>query len=324
MNRPIFFTSLHTNDLHARLDQMTRLATLIQRERAQARAAGRLVLLLDAGDSSSAKVWESDVTAGRANYAMLEAMGYDAAVIGNSDLHWGQDPLERLVNAAHFPALAANLRGAESGAIPTGLRGYALFNFPTDQRPAQSGERPSPPLQSAPDAGRERQPPKQSGVGVAERGSVMTVAVVGLTTHANTPPGFHFLDPAEALHALIPQLQNEGAHIIIVLSHLGIEADRKLAADAPEIHLILGGHTHTALPQPEIVGGTIIAQTGEFGSALGRVDLDYDFSSRTVTLKGSGLLPCPASTPPDPTLAGMLDLIRFEANIVRKKATGGG
>ena len=300
MNRPISFTILHTNDLHARLDQMTRLATLIQHERAQARAEGRPVLLLDAGDSSSTKVWESDVTAGRANYAMLEAMGYDAAVIGNSDLQWGQQSLERLVNAVHFPALAANLLGAETGSIPTGLRGYALFNFPANPRP------------------------EQSGVGVAGRDAFITVAVLGLTTHENTPSGFHFLDPAETLRALNPQLQNEGAHIIMLLSHLGIDADRKLAADAPGVHLILGGHTHTALPQPEIMGGTIIAQTGEFGNALGRVDLDYTFSTRTVTLKGGGLLPCGPTTPPDPTIAGMLELIRFEANIVRKKATGSG
>ncbi|MEK6573693.1 MAG: bifunctional metallophosphatase/5'-nucleotidase, partial [Chloroflexota bacterium] len=62
-------TVLHTNDIHARLDQMTRLMTLIQRERASASAEGRATLLLDAGDSSSTEEWESDVTGGRANYA---------------------------------------------------------------------------------------------------------------------------------------------------------------------------------------------------------------------------------------------------------------
>ncbi len=68
-------TLLHTNDIHGRLDQMPRLATLIARERSLARDEGRHVLLLDAGDSSERSVWESSITKGRASFFMLEAMG---------------------------------------------------------------------------------------------------------------------------------------------------------------------------------------------------------------------------------------------------------
>ena len=50
-------TLLHFNDLHGRLDQLPRLFTLIQHERAEARARGHAVLLLDGGDSSDRKVW---------------------------------------------------------------------------------------------------------------------------------------------------------------------------------------------------------------------------------------------------------------------------
>ena len=106
-------TILHTNDLHAHFEAMTRLATLIQHERAQAHSEGRPLLLLDAGDSASANSWESNVTQGRANYILLEAMGYDAAVIGNTDSQWGSTALTRLLTTVHFPLLAANLRAAD-------------------------------------------------------------------------------------------------------------------------------------------------------------------------------------------------------------------
>src|SRR5574337_376518 len=103
-------TLLHFNDLHGRLDQLPRLFTLIQRERAEARTRGRAVLLLDAGDSSERKVWESDITKGRANFALLEAMGVQASVVGNGEaLQWGRAALERLVASVHFPVLAGNL-----------------------------------------------------------------------------------------------------------------------------------------------------------------------------------------------------------------------
>jgi 2',3'-cyclic-nucleotide 2'-phosphodiesterase (5'-nucleotidase family) len=271
-------TLLHTNDLHARLDQMARLATLVQRERAQAARDGRAVLLLDARDSSGTSSWESDVTGGRANYAMLEAMGYDAAAIGNSDSQWGRESLARLLESLHFVALAANLRETASGLPPAGLRTHAVF-----------------------------------------RPGALAVGVAGLATPEGTHPDFQVLDPVETLRGLRPTLQEDGAHVLIVLSHLGIEADRQLALAVPGLHAILGGHSHTTLVRPEFVGQTAIVQTGEYGSFLGRLDLGLDPDCGQVTVSDYSLLACTATTPPDPTLSGMLELIRFEAGVLKKK-----
>lgn len=270
-------TILHTNDLHARFEPMTRLATLIQRERASARAEGRHLLLLDAGDSSSSGVWESDVTGGRANYTMLEAMGYEAAVIGNSDTVWDGEALHKLIASIHFTTLAANLLGTDFETPVTGLRTHLSRNI-----------------------------------------DGLTIAIIGLTTNKAINPKFKYSDPIETLKSLLPQIQAEGAQFIIVLSHLGFEADQELAA-VPGLHLILGGHTHTVLPQPQRIGDTLIAQTGSHGNYLGRVDFDYDAATQTVTYMTGSLLPCDSSIPPDPTLSGMLELIQFEAQVVRKK-----
>ncbi len=271
-------TILHTNDLHARFESMTRLATIIQSERASARAEGRFLLLLDAGDSSSSDVWESDVTGGRANYAMLEAMGYDAAAIGNSDAVWGGEALHKLLASVHFAPLAANLLGTDFESPVTDWRTQIALNL--------------------------------EGFGIA---------VIGLTTHEAINPNFRSADPIKTLRALLPQLQAEGAHFIIVLSHLGLEADKQLAVTVPGIHLILGGHTHTVLREPLHIGDTIIAQTGEYGNFLGRIDVTYDAATHTIGAINGHLISCNETIPPDPTLAGMLELIQFEAQVVRKK-----
>src|ERR1700720_2934933 len=119
-------TLLHFNDLHGRLEQMPRLFHLARRERAAAQADGRQVLLLDGGDSSDRQRWECEVTQGRANYSLLEAMGVQASVPGNGEvLNWGRPALARIVSSVGFPILAANLAG---GAVP-GLKSSILLDL---------------------------------------------------------------------------------------------------------------------------------------------------------------------------------------------------
>src|SRR5437879_5608028 len=106
-------TLLHFNDLHGRFDQFPRLFTLIQHARIAAHRAGSHTVLLEAGDSSSREVWESKATQGRANFALLEAMGVQAGVLGNAEIQsWKREALAKLVASVHFPVLAANLLDA--------------------------------------------------------------------------------------------------------------------------------------------------------------------------------------------------------------------
>lgn len=75
--------------------------------------------------------------------------------------------------------------------------------------------------------------------------------------------GWRFLDPAAAIREFsegIPQ-----GEPLIVLSHLGLSLDRKLAAAVPRIDLLLGGHSHDTLAQPEYVNGVPIVHAGPYG-----------------------------------------------------------
>ena len=66
-------------------------------------------------------------------------------------------------------------------------------------------------------------------------------------------------------------LRRRGADVVILLSHLGVERDRELAAELDsEISLVIGAHSHTLLPHGERVGGVTIAHAGSFGEHLGR------------------------------------------------------
>lgn len=90
--------------------------------------------------------------------------------------------------------------------------------------------------------------------------SNLTVAVVGLTAvdtaeTSNPGPTVRFLAYNETLPGCIEDALNEGADIVILLSHIGFDVDLELAASstAAGVDLIVGGHTHTLLwgaPQP--------------------------------------------------------------------------
>ena len=289
-------TILHTNDIHGRLEQMPQLATLIQWEQAALPEGGH-VLLLDAGDSSERTTWESDVTKGRANFALLEAMGYQATTLGNSEaMQWGRAALARLVKSVHLPVLAANLLDRQTGelAVP-GLQTHTWFDL--------------------------------DGFKVAVLGATAPIA------GGYERFGLVAADPEPILRRLIAQVRAEGAKLVILLSHLGYVPDEQridpnfvgdyqLAPRLPGLDVIIGGHTHWVLDQPVKVGNVIIAQAGEFGHYLGRLDLRLDEASGQIVEFQGHLIPVTAETPAEPTIAAVLDLVREEAARLLDRTVG--
>jgi sulfur-oxidizing protein SoxB len=65
-----------------------------------------------------------------------------------------------------------------------------------------------------------------------------------------------------------------GAECVVCLSHNGFDVDKKMAGIVSGIDVILSGHTHDALPEPVLVGETIIVPSGSNGKFVSRVDLD--------------------------------------------------
>jgi S-sulfosulfanyl-L-cysteine sulfohydrolase len=80
------------------------------------------------------------------------------------------------------------------------------------------------------------------------------------------------------LQALVDELRAKKADAVILLSHNGMDVDLKLASRVTGIDVILGGHTHDAVPQPVTVnnakGITLVTNAGSNGKFLGVLDLE--------------------------------------------------
>ena len=83
--------------------------------------------------------------------------------------------------------------------------------------------------------------------------------------------GFRFSDPLEAVPEAVAEAVSRGASVI-VLSHLGLDMDKKLSEVLPEGSLIIGGHSHTVLEKPVFCGGCWIVQAGSHGRCFGIID----------------------------------------------------
>ena len=95
-----------------------------------------------------------------------------------------------------------------------------------------------------------------------------------LTTAHKNVAELHFeQDTAAVVHKWLPVMRSRGAQVVVVLSHLGLGADRTLAQSVEGIDVIVGGHSHNRMHNALSVGQTLIVQAGAHGSDVGRLNL---------------------------------------------------
>ncbi|KGM89637.1 sulfate thiol esterase SoxB [Roseovarius mucosus DSM 17069] len=87
-------------------------------------------------------------------------------------------------------------------------------------------------------------------------------------------PEYSFGIRDENMQAMVDEVRGQGAELVVCLSHNGFDVDKKMANRVTGIDVILSGHTHDALPEPVLVGETIIVASGSNGKFVSRVDLD--------------------------------------------------
>ncbi len=85
-------------------------------------------------------------------------------------------------------------------------------------------------------------------------------------------------DLVSVANAEVKKLKDEGADIIVAVTHIGVDADEELASKVNGINVIVGGHSHTLIKTPIIVknpdgGQTIIVQDGAKAAYLGELTL---------------------------------------------------
>jgi sulfur-oxidizing protein SoxB len=82
----------------------------------------------------------------------------------------------------------------------------------------------------------------------------------------------------QQLQAAVDQARAEGAQVVVVLSHNGMDVDLKMASRVTGVDVIFGGHTHDGVYQPVVVenagGKTLVTNAGSNGKFLGVMDLE--------------------------------------------------
>ncbi|MGC9369573.1 MAG: thiosulfohydrolase SoxB [Paracoccaceae bacterium] len=87
-------------------------------------------------------------------------------------------------------------------------------------------------------------------------------------------PEYSFGIREERMVEVVQEVRDAGADLVVVLSHNGFDVDRKMASQVKGIDVILTGHTHDALPEPVMVGETMLIASGSNGKFVTRLDLD--------------------------------------------------
>jgi sulfur-oxidizing protein SoxB len=117
----------------------------------------------------------------------------------------------------------------------------------------------------------------------------------------------------EELQKLVSALrEHDKVDAVILLSHNGMDVDLKLASRVTGIDVILGGHTHDAVPQPipvkNAAGITLVANAGSNGKFVGVLDLDLA-KGKVAGLRYRLLPVFSELLKPDPTMAALIDRI---------------
>ncbi len=199
-------------------------------------------LVLDAGDFADFKRIELLGTDGLAAMELLDSTGYDALAVGNNEMFQGPDVLKYMAANTKIPLLSCNLRCFGHLEIEEVKRSIII---------------------------------NKNG---------LKILIIGASPDLgpfNELLGFTFIDYLEAVQHEINESQDQ-YDMCILLSHLGMDKDKEIAAKISGIDIIIGGHFHILMDQPEIVNGTIIHTSGAQGEHIGK--LVVEVNSKQVQL----------------------------------------
>ncbi len=134
-------------------------------------------------------------------------------------------------------------------------------------------------------------------------------------------PSYSFGIREETLQENVDAAREDGADLVVLLSHNGFDVDRKLAGRVTGIDVVLTAHTHDALPEPVLVGQTLLIASGSNGKFVSRLDLDV----RDGAVKGYryGLIPVFSDViAPDADMAALIAKTRAPHEAELSKVLG--
>jgi len=305
-------TILHTNDIHARLAAFDDFGAFCDKAKdaagkcqggaarlatavARERAKGGNILLLDAGDQFQGTLFFAKYK-GEAPAFFMNRLGYDAMTLGNHEFDDGPVTLANFIRSLKFPMLGANVDVSASPDLKGLVAPYIVREI--------GGKK----------------------IGIIGLGQPKTAQM------SSPGPSVTFAAAAGPVKKALAALKDQGVSAVIVLSHLGLTGDKKLAAAVPGIAIIVGGHSHVLLAnnQPEAVGPcpllvdgpdggkTLIVTAGYWGRYLGVLHATFDAAGHITSFDGNPVR-LDAAMPEDP--AALAEVERFAKPLDAFRAT---
>jgi len=202
-------------------------------------------LLLHAGDDFQGSP-VSGITSGGSQVTVMNAMGLDLFCPGNHEFDYGDLNLRRQLDAAEFEVTCCNLADSTGNLV---WPGYLVFEL--------------------------------AGLRLGFIG-VITAALPELIVKENLTHS-RVLDPIEGIRLQMQQLE-EISDLQFLISHSGLYADSLYAASVPGIDAIIGGHSHSVLPEGVQIGETLIVQAGCCGNWLGDLHIYIDDATGVISM----------------------------------------
>lgn len=302
-NKPAKIKLAHINDTHSYFEptslQLTlnvegqtlepyvsaggfaRIASRKKQLQQVAKEQDQAFLFLHAGDCFQGTLYFS-LFKGEANATMLNALNIDAMALGNHELDMGNLPVAQFAQQINFPLLAGNWDlSNEDESKPVRLNtNEKLITY-------------DPQSQTANWIVKHAQ---------GEPIAIFSLALDKMADISNPDPDTPFVNALNTARQTIAAIEKQGINKIILLSHMGYEADLEMAEQVSGISLIVGGHSHRlqgdfsslGLKQDDAYGievnGTRIVQAGYHALSMGHCDIEFDVSGKVVQFSGKNEL----------------------------------
>lgn len=251
---------LYTNDVHCGVDDTIGYAGLAA-YKAEMKAAGNEVLLVDAGDAiQGAPI--GTVSKGEYITDIMNEVGYDLAIPGNHEFDYGMEQFLAITEKAEFPYISANFMDLTTNK-PV-LDAYKIFEV----------------------AGT-----KVAFVGISTPKTITTSTPVYFQNeNGEFIYGFCQDETGEGVYAkvqaAVDAARKAGARFVIAVGHLGIEADcapwtsNDIITNTTGIDVVIDGHSHSTVPCESVKNKegnpVLLTQTGTKLTNIGKLVITTD------------------------------------------------